>query len=365
MLSFAQLLAEARSAVFVWSMGITQHQDGVANVSAIINLALSRGFIGRPYCGLMPIRGHSGVQGGAEVGAVPNQLPGGTPIGDEGSARFGPTLGFEVSAIPGLNAVEMINAANDEQIDVLYQIGGNFLETLPEPDFVRQAVERIPTRIHQDIVLTPQILVEPKELVVLFPAQTRYEQTGGGTETSTERRILFSPEIKGRRIGETRAEWEIPMLLAERVRPAGSPLIHFNDSDEIRAEIAKVMPAYVGIEKLARTGDQVQWGGARLCEETDSSGATSVKFPTTDGKAAFRQMKVDPQRRNGLFKLSTRRGKQFNSMVHRSVDALTGAERNDVLISAEDCSRLGLSNGDRITLKSKSGEMSGERASLA
>jgi molybdopterin-dependent oxidoreductase alpha subunit len=79
MAAFADMLATAKSAVFVWSMGITQHRNGVANVKAIINLALARGFVGREKCGLMAIRGHSGVQGGAEVGAVPtpSRRPGG------------------------------------------------------------------------------------------------------------------------------------------------------------------------------------------------------------------------------------------------------------------------------------------------
>ncbi|HMV48728.1 MAG TPA: molybdopterin-dependent oxidoreductase, partial [Blastocatellia bacterium] len=77
MLKFARMLSQAKTAIFVWSMGITQHQDGVANVRAIVDLALSRGFIGQPRSGVVPIRGHSGVQGGAEVGCVPNQFPGG------------------------------------------------------------------------------------------------------------------------------------------------------------------------------------------------------------------------------------------------------------------------------------------------
>src|ERR1700730_3510149 len=75
MLRFARTIGEAKTAVFVWSMGITQHSDGVANVRAIVDLALTRGFVGREKCGLMAIRGHSGVQGGAEVGAVSNQIP--------------------------------------------------------------------------------------------------------------------------------------------------------------------------------------------------------------------------------------------------------------------------------------------------
>jgi len=85
MLAFARMAAEARSAVFVWSMGITQHRNGVSNVRAIADLALARGFIGREKCGLMAIRGHSGVQGGAEVGAVPNQFPGGAAVGPDGA----------------------------------------------------------------------------------------------------------------------------------------------------------------------------------------------------------------------------------------------------------------------------------------
>jgi predicted molibdopterin-dependent oxidoreductase YjgC len=209
------MIAEAKSGVRR-SMGITQHRDGVANVRAIVDLALTRGFVGREKCGLMAIRGHSGVQGGAEVGAVPNQFPGGVAVDANGAQRFSELWGFEVPGWRGMNAVEMIDAAHEGKLDVLYQVGGNFLETLPEPEYIREAVERIPIRVHQDIVLSPQMMAEPADTVVLLPAQTRYEQRGGGTETSTERRILFSPEIPGRRIGESLPEWEIPMRIAQR-----------------------------------------------------------------------------------------------------------------------------------------------------
>jgi len=170
----------------------------------------------------------------------------------------------------------MIDAAHEGKLDVLYQIGGNFLETLPEPDYVRKAVEQIPLRVHQDIVLSPQMMVEPAEAVVLLPAQTRYEQSGGGTETSTERRILFSPEIAGRRIGESLPEWQIPMMLAEQARPDLALLIHFDDAQAIRNEIAFAVPAYEGIQHLRRAGDQVQWGGARLCETQSGNGRAVV-----------------------------------------------------------------------------------------
>ncbi|MBX3278348.1 MAG: FdhF/YdeP family oxidoreductase [Acidobacteria bacterium] len=357
MLRFARVLAGARNAVFVWSMGITQHRDGVANVRAIVDLALARGYIGRPKCGLMPIRGHSGVQGGAEVGAVPNQFPGGVAVDEAGAAHMRRLWGFDVPAKRGLNAVEMIDAAEAGCIDWFYQSGGNFLETLPEPDFVRRAVERIPVRIHQDIVLSPQMMIEPREAALLLPAATRYETRGGGTETTTERRILFSPEIPGRRIGEARAEWEIPMLIAERARPGDSHLIHFDDGAAIRREIARVIPAYAGIENLNKTGDQVQWGGERLCEEPGPGARPS--FKTIDGRAHFSVIDVAAPESDGRLRLTTRRGKQFNSMVQALRDPLTGASREDVFISAEDAARLGIKDGDAVRVRNETGEMRG------
>jgi molybdopterin-dependent oxidoreductase alpha subunit len=358
MLRFAAMIADSKTAVFVWSMGITQHRDGVANVRAIIDLALTRGFVGREKCGLMAIRGHSGVQGGAEVGAVPNQFPGGVTVNAGGASKFSSLWGFPVPETPGLSAVEMIDKAHEGGLDFLYQVGGNFLETLPEPDYVRNAVDRIPLRVHQDIVLSPQMMVEPADTVVLLPAQTRYEQRGGGTETSTERRILFSPEIPGRRIGEALPEWEIPMRIAERARPDLAPLIHFDDAQAIRNEIAKAVPAYDGIQQLVKAGDQIQWGGARLCETTDGR-RSLTHFPTHDGRAQFSLIRVEAEVPGSKLRLSTRRGKQFNSMVHRNLDPLTGARREDVLMSKKDAERIGVADGDRVLLTSRVGQMKG------
>src|SRR5207249_2945340 len=117
-----------------------------------------------------------------------------------------------------------------------------FLEVLPEPKYVYEALGRVPLRVHQDIVLSSQMLVEPHEEVLLLPARTRYEQRGGCTETSTERRVYFNPEIRGPRIGEARSEWEIYMDLAERVRPRDRERIHFADAQAVRDDIARTIP---------------------------------------------------------------------------------------------------------------------------
>ena len=263
--AFADEYAAAGSAILLWSMGITQHRDAVDGVRAIVNVALARGNVGRDGAGLMPIRGHSGVQGGAEMGAYATAFPGGATVNEANAAQLSEAWGFAVPTAPGLTAPEMVEAAERDELDVLWMSGGNFLDVLPDPPRVEAALGRVPLRVHQDIVLTSQMLV-PGDDVILLPVCTRYEQEGGGTETTTERRIAFSPEIP-RQVGEARSEWRLFADVARRVRPDLEPAFCWPDNQALRAEIAQVVPVYAGIEKLAETGDQVQWGGRHLCAD--------------------------------------------------------------------------------------------------
>ncbi len=352
MLAFAEMIAQAQKAVFVWSMGITQHECGEDNVRSIINLALTKGFVGREGCGLMPIRGHSGVQGGAEMGCYTTAFPGGKSVTSENAQQLSAQWGFDVPATPGLTASEMIDAAHAETLEVLFSVGGNFLEVLPDPDYVEAALQRVPLRVHMDIVLSSQMLVDPADTVVLLPATTRYEVPGGVTETSTERRVIFSPEVPGRRIGEARPEWTVLTELAQRVRPELADKLAFADTAAMRQEIARVVPLYAGIQHLKQAGDQFQYGGAHLC--------FGWNFPTADGKAHF--VALSPASKSlpeGHFNVATRRGKQFNSMVQDRKDAITGALREAVLMSAPDVKKLGLQEGDRVRLKNDRGEFQG------
>ncbi|MBW4615817.1 MAG: FdhF/YdeP family oxidoreductase [Desmonostoc vinosum HA7617-LM4] len=352
MYAFAKMVKKANKAVFVWSMGITQHEYGEDNVRSIINLALTKGFVGREGCGLMPIRGHSGVQGGAEMGCYATVFPGGKPINQENADNLGQLWGLEVPTSKGLIAPEMIDAANQGQLDVLFSVGGNFLEVLPEPDYVASALKQIPLRVHMDIVLSSQMLVEPADIVILLPATTRYEITGGVTETSTERRVIFSPEIPGPRIKQARPEWEVFMELARRVKPDLANKLTFADTAAIRQEIAQVIPQYAGIQHLQQAGDQFQYGGTHLC--------FGWNFPTPDGKAHFGVLSPpEIELPEGYFLLATRRGKQFNSMVQERKDAITGAMREAVLINPEDAAQLGLKDGDQVILKNDLGELRG------
>ena len=347
---FARMYGQASSAVLVWSMGITQHERGSDGVAAIVNLGLARGNVGRPGAGLMPIRGHSGVQGGAEMGAYATAFPGGVPIDETSAAELAAEYAFPIAGEPGLTAEEMTEAAGRGDLDVLWSSGGNFLEALPDPAEVDHALGRVPLRVHLDIVVSSQMLVDPADTVVLLPAATRYEQRDGGTETTTERRIAFSPEIPGPRVGEARTEWEVYVDLARHVDPDRADLVSFTSGQEIRDEIARVVPMYAGIERLRESGEAVQWGGTRLCD--------GWTFDTPDGKAHFAT--IVPVARDvpdGAFVLSTRRGKQFNTMVHNEKDPLTGASRDAVFVAPEDAAARGWSDGEQVVVRSDRGEM--------
>ncbi|MBN8248693.1 MAG: molybdopterin-dependent oxidoreductase, partial [Verrucomicrobia bacterium] len=235
---FAGLLRDARNAVLVWSMGITQHEAGGDGVSMVLNLGLARGYVGRPKTGLMPIRGHSSVQGGAEMGCYSTALPGGKPITPETCAGLASEYGFPIPGWAGLSAVDMVEACDRGALDVFYCVGGNFLRTLPEPAAVARALSRVPFRVHQDIVLTDQMFLEPGEEVLLLPAKTRYEQDGGGIETTTERRVAFTPEIP-REVGEARAEWRILRDAAAAAWPDRAGLLGCDSGPAIREEIAR------------------------------------------------------------------------------------------------------------------------------
>lgn len=360
MLEFAQLLADAKSAVFVWSMGLTQHRFGTDNVSQVANLALLRGFLGREHCGLMPIRGHSGVQGSGEMGADPFSLPGGD-FKSPDIERIENVWGFELPKWQGDTVgVTLENALlpedHERKLKLFYTSGGNFLETMPDPDFVKECLESVDIRVHQDIIFNTSTLVDAKEAVIVLPAMTRYEMPGGVTTTSTERMVYFSPEIQGPRMEEARPEWEIYLDLAVRVKPEQKHLIWFHDAQEIRDEIARAAPNYNGIQHLKKQGDVFQWGGAWLCEDGIC--------PTPDGRGNLISIELPELRKpEGHFYLTTRRGKQFNSMIYSETDPFNNADRYDVLISKEDAEKLNIIEGEAIVVYNRYGMLQG-RAKL-
>ncbi|TWI59143.1 FdhF/YdeP family oxidoreductase [Halalkalibacter nanhaiisediminis] len=354
----ATLLAHSKSGVFVWSLGLTMHTFASDNISQVANLALLRGFLGREHCGLMPIRGHSSVQGSGEMGCDPFVLPGGDfePINIE---RIEKLWNFELPKWQGdVLGVSLENILlpedHERKIKMYYLSGGNFLETMPDPNFVEKALSELEIRVHQDIIFNTSTLVDAKEAVIVLPAKTRYEQDGGGTSTSTERMVYFSPTIDGNKqvIEEARSEWQIYIDLAKRVNPEEAHLVDFKDGQAIRDEIALANPNYDGIQHLKNQGDVFQWGGAWLCEDGIC--------PTPDGKGNLIPVDIpDLNKAAGDFYVTTRRGKQFNSMVYSEYDSFNGADRYDVLMNAEDAKNLNIAERDSVVVYNQHGVFTG------
>jgi predicted molibdopterin-dependent oxidoreductase YjgC len=284
------------------------------------------------------------------MGAYSTALPGGKPINPENASALAALYGFAIPDAPGFTAPEMVEAAHRGALDVLWCVGGNFLRTLPDPRYVADALSRVPLRVHQDIILNDQMLIDGDE-VLLLPAKTRYEQDGGGTETTTERRVIFSPEIP-RQVGEARAEWMILRDVAAAAYPDRAHLLGCETGQLIRNEVARVVPLYDGVQHLKELGDNFQYGGPRLCE--------GGRFNTPDGKAHVRPVPLPRVDRNAEeFHVTTRRGKQFNTLIYAEVDPLTGAARDAVFINPDDAAALHLSNGDRVTLVNETGRFDG------
>ncbi|RBW71371.1 FdhF/YdeP family oxidoreductase [Bacillus taeanensis] len=358
-IELAELLANSKNAVFAWALGLTMHSFATDNISQVANLALLRGYLGREHNGLMPFRGHSSVQGSGEMGADPFVLPGGG--WDEANVkRIEKLWGFKLPKWQGdIVGVTIENAMlpddHERKLKLYYMSGGNFLETMPNPDYIEKALSALEIRVHQDIIFNTSTLVDAKEAVIVLPAQTRYEQDGGGTSTSTERMVYFSPEIEGNknRIEEARAEWKIYIDLAKRVKPETAHLVDFKDGQAIRDEIGKANPDYDGVQHLEKQGDVFQWGGAWLCEDG--------VCPTPDGKGNLIPVEIpDLNKKDGDFYLTTRRGKQFNSMIYNEIDPFNGAERDAVLMHPEDAKKLSIQEGESVVVYNQFGVFQGK-----
>ncbi len=156
-------------------------------------------------------------------------------------------------------------------------------------------LERVPLRVHQDLILTEQMFIEPKTdagEVLLLPAKTIYEQTDGSTVTSAERRVMFSPELPCE-VGETRSHWRILRDVAATAYPNRATEFACASAPAIREEIARVVAGYHGTQYLQHVGDAFQAGGPRLFHDR--------QFATSDGKAHFQlaplaQASSSPQR---------------------------------------------------------------------
>ena len=232
----AELIHDKKT-IFIWGMGLTQHAHGTDNVTALVNLALLTGNIGKPGCGLSPLRGQNNVQGAGDMGALPNLLAGHMEVDDE-AARVHVSAIWEadVPSEPGLAAPEMIHDIASRKIRALYVIGENPAVSEPQSNFVTWMLQKLDLLIVQDIFPNET----SKYAHIVLPAATVGEKDG--TFTNAARRVQYTAAgLKPP--GEAKPDWQI---LQEMANAMGADWQYTSTAD-IWEEIRKAAPVFSGI----------------------------------------------------------------------------------------------------------------------
>ncbi|MDP7350200.1 MAG: molybdopterin-dependent oxidoreductase, partial [Nitrospinota bacterium] len=142
----AEIYGNSRNVIFSWAMGITHHEHGVENVESIVNLALLRGMVGRRFAGLLPLRGHSNVQGVGSVGATP-------VLKDKIFKNIEKHLGVQLLTTPGMDTMSCMKASYNGKIDLAFLLGGNLYNANPDTQFTEKSLNAIPLKIFLNTTL--------------------------------------------------------------------------------------------------------------------------------------------------------------------------------------------------------------------
>ncbi len=341
----ARRYAESTNTVFAWTMGITHHVHGTDNVRAIINLALLRGMIGKPGAGLLPIRGHSNVQGIGSVGVTPALKQ---RIFDGIESRFGVTL----PTSPGLDTLACMEAANEGRLRNGWCVGGNLFGSNPDAKFARDALSKLNSLVYFSTTLnTGHAFGRGKETLIL-PVLARDEEPQPTTQESMFNFVRLSEGGPARHEGP-RSEVEIIARIARAVLGDDGPIDwrEMQKHRTIRNAIAEIVPGY---EKLADIDDSKR--------EFQLSGRTfhTTTFATPSGKAKFHVTPIPAIARDAdsLLLMTIRSEGQFNTVVYEEHDLYRNQTRRDIILMSEaDMKKRGLSENDLVTVNSKAGEM--------
>ncbi|MCA9174200.1 MAG: FdhF/YdeP family oxidoreductase [Planctomycetales bacterium] len=346
----AEKYASAKRVVFSWTMGITHHVHGVENVQAIANLALLRGMVGRPHAGLMPIRGHSNVQGVGSVGVTP-QLK--QAIFERLESHFKISL----PTTPGLDTLGCMEAAERRELKVGFCLGGNLFGSNPDADFADHALQQLELLVGMNTTLNTGHAHGLAEDTIVLPVLARDEEPQMTTQESMFNFVRLSDGGPARHTGP-RSEVEVIADLAARVQPSGPAHGPFDWSDmrdtgAIRQAIARVVPGFEQIERIAETKQEFQIAGRTFHEP---------RFATASERARIHTHTL-PELRGGdrqLRMMTVRSEGQFNTVVYEEEDLYRGIDRrNVILIHPDDFERLGVAPDQTVTVRSETGELPG------
>jgi molybdopterin-dependent oxidoreductase alpha subunit len=353
----ADLYCQARNVVFGWTMGITHHEHGVENVHAIVNVALLRGMVGRPHAGLLPIRGHSNVQGIGSMGVAPS-------LKEQIFNNLENYLKVKLPTTPGLDTMACMRAADKGRVRSALCLGGNLFGSNPDAAFAHRALGKLELVTYLNTTLnTAHAWGRGKETLIL-PVLARDEEAGATTQESMFNFVRLSdggrasPSPIGGGLGVRehsgpRGEVQILCAIADRLLGSNGPVnwTALKNHCHIRQMIAQIIPGYEALGAIDTTKQEFQIAGRTFHEP---------KFKTPTGKARFRAVAIPPLRGDGwqLRLMTIRSEGQFNTVVYEEEDIYRGQERRDViLMSQADIEWLGLRIDQRVTVHSDAGMM--------
>lgn len=338
----ARQYAEARNAVFAWTMGITHHEHGVENVQWVVNLALLRGMVGKPHAGLMPIRGHSNVQGIGTIGVKPEV----TKAAVAGLAA----LGVQAPGFKGYDTLGALSAAHDGAMDFAFCLGGNLFGASPDASWTAEAIGKLDTIVYLNTTLNTGHAHGLARHTLVLPVRARDEEAQSTTQESMFNFVRLSDGGAARLEGP-RSEVDVIVDLAERVF-GDSPICWetLQSHDEIRKLIARLVPNLAQIESIGQTKQEFSIPGRILHTPT---------FGTPSGKAQFKAHplpQLPPLKEHELRIMTIRSEGQFNTVVYEEEDIYRQQERRDVIVmNPQDVARLGLRGDQRVDVVNETG----------
>jgi molybdopterin-dependent oxidoreductase alpha subunit len=343
----ADLYVRAKSAVFGWTMGITHHEHGVANVQSIVNLALLRGMAGRPRAGLLPIRGHSNVQGIGSMGVTPALKQ---AVLDNLEAH----LGVKLPATPGRDTMACMQAADRGEVRAAFCLGGNLFGSNPDSKFALRALAKLDQVTYLSTTLnTGHTWGRGRETLIL-PVRARDEEPEPTTQESMFNFVRLSDGGPARLDGP-RSEVDVVATIGQRVFGSTLPVDWeaMRHACGIRPMIARIIPGYEQVAAIDRTRQEFSVAGRIL---------HTPSFSTPTGKAQFQAHPL-PALRGGpdqLRLMTVRSEGQFNTVVYEEEDIYRSQDRrNVILMNGQDIARLGLTVDQRVTVRSATGAMPG------
>ncbi|MBT3501293.1 MAG: FdhF/YdeP family oxidoreductase [Candidatus Marinimicrobia bacterium] len=343
--SIGRQYIQAKNVVFSWCMGVTHHAHGTANVQSIVNLALLRGMVGKKHAGLLPIRGHSNVQGMGSMAVTPTLKK---VVFDRLTAE-----GISVSTMSGYDTMACIQAAKNNEMDFAFCLGGNLYGSNPDSAETTASLSKIETIVYASTTLNTGHAWGTGVETIILPVLARDEEKQSTTQESMFSFVRLSD---GGIIRHKSLQSEVEVISEIASRVLGNNGIfnweEFKNHNSVRKTISKIIPGFENMEKIGTSKKEFHIPGRILHKPI---------FPTSSGKAKFIYHAIpnlDSLKGDEFQLLSVRSEGQFNTVVYEEKDLYRNQERrNVVLMNKNDMSKMGFSEDDSVSVKSKTGVM--------